>query len=443
MKNKNIFLQFYNTILAVATVFIFIFGIALPLMAQPIHGHPQKASYANPTEWPTISAQGHWVPSDNPPTDALGHTHVDLHCPFAAEVSIAFICDFSLKLFHVAGEIKAFRSEFISNMVFDNDSTIQVNNEGVLNKPLKGDKQGLVIWTGHLTIDPNVDQGHPAPPRGWFAVPFGALTFFDNGDTMLTRLWFGFYSVKNPSAPETEGFPFLASRVDATSARHPEIVWGTDLVDYYNHIPLLPIEQPWFFTLGTAAYGGKDLPPTTVEMRADLDLHMNIPGRILHSITGSGDINPIGWSFDPVVLGSGKHKVAFIRTQPDQDDLVASLLVFDIPVGTSIPPVMVTVPSVVGQLINQAVTTLANAKLSVGSITTTDNTAPIDQVISQSPISGTSALQGSVVNLVKSTGPVSTADWINITPTFQKLEVVGQPTRYRICEAVNICKEIQ
>jgi beta-lactam-binding protein with PASTA domain len=68
-------------------------------------------------------------------------------------------------------------------------------------------------------------------------------------------------------------------------------------------------------------------------------------------------------------------------------------------------PQMVTVPNVEG-LTDAATTAIVGAKLTVGTVTQqTSNTVAAGNVISQDPASGSSAAQGSPVNLVISSGP--------------------------------------
>src|SRR6202040_2840384 len=68
-------------------------------------------------------------------------------------------------------------------------------------------------------------------------------------------------------------------------------------------------------------------------------------------------------------------------------------------------PQIVTVPNVEG-LTDAATTAIAGAKLTVGTVTQqTSNTVAAGKIINQDPASGSSAAQGSPVNLVISSGP--------------------------------------
>src|ERR1700724_78406 len=69
-------------------------------------------------------------------------------------------------------------------------------------------------------------------------------------------------------------------------------------------------------------------------------------------------------------------------------------------------PQMVTVPNVEGLTQDAATTAITAAKLTVGIVTSqTSNTVATGKVISQDPASGSSAAQGSQVNLIISSGP--------------------------------------
>ena len=69
-------------------------------------------------------------------------------------------------------------------------------------------------------------------------------------------------------------------------------------------------------------------------------------------------------------------------------------------------PPMVTVPNVVGLTQAAATTAITEAKLTLGNVTQQNsNTVATGNVISQDPASGSSAAEGSPVNLVISSGP--------------------------------------
>ncbi len=78
----------------------------------------------------------------------------------------------------------------------------------------------------------------------------------------------------------------------------------------------------------------------------------------------------------------------------------------DLVVSLGSAPVMLSVPNLVGQTQVAATTAITTAGLTVGTVTSqSSDTVPSGAVISQSPLSGASVLQGTTVNLIVSTGP--------------------------------------
>jgi hypothetical protein len=291
-----------------------------------------------------------------------------------------------------------------------------------------GDPNGEVAFTGHLTLDPFLVSVHGAPPKGWFCAIFNVITLYANGDSTIPNLFFPLFSMKNPEAPETPSYPLVASHVTVASSRRPEVQWGVTLVDVGKFLPLAPIAQPWEpFLIGTAGYGGVDLPPATYEQRADLDFHHGEVGRLISGVTQSGDINrPL--LLDPSVLGSGAHRIALIRTQPDRDELAGSLLVFKMEVADGIPPDSTMVPNVIGQSLDVATQMLTDAELSAA-VTVQTGPPPVNQVLSQAPGGGTVVLKDSTVALVVSNGMAPVDEW---RPVNEPIIVEAKGTQRRL-----------
>jgi hypothetical protein len=84
-------------------------------------------------------------------------------------------------------------------------------------------------------------------------------------------------------------------------------------------------------------------------------------------------------------------------------------------------PANVTVPNVVGDTQAAATTAIQGAGLVVGTVTTaSSSTVPSGEVISESPVAGTSVSAGSAVNLVVSSGAAATsAAYIGLDTTTQ------------------------
>lgn len=408
--------------------------------AQTIHGHPQKSSYTNISEWPIISSQCHWNPATTLTDAVTGHTHVDVQAPIYSEINQPLRVPFTIKIFHTDGEVIASldRQDLVTKIEWDDTNSI-------VPPKMLGDPTGLKIFTGHITYDPRINHGgYKFPDRGWYSPKFEVLTNFKNGSVTSQFIRLPFYSILNPTALESDLAPVLSSGCYPHSLGVEE--WGNNYVELDNLLPLLPINQYWKLLLGAASYGGRNLGDGLFEQRVDLDLHNNIFGRLLSSQKESDfkstDRAP---NLDPIIIGQGSHKMAFIWIKPrlNNKETVSTLLVVDVVVGSIQPPIQVLVPDVIGQSINSALLSLTSAKLTIGSINVVNNNDQIDQVISQNPVSGTSVPQGTAVNLIKSAGPAQTFNWVNITPTFQKFEVPGQPTKYRICEDATAtkCKE--
>lgn len=404
-----------------------------------IQGHPQKSSYADPSEWPDISCQNHW----NELNKLISHSHFDVKAPIYSHISDLLKLQFAIKLFQFDGE--AFfvldSQELVTKIEWD--ETGSETSPRLIGDP---SSHALKQWTGHLTIDPHRNVGgHGFPLRGWYSPQIQVDLKFNSGATITQLFRLPFYSMLDPTAPDgsLSGAPLLIASGYPHSSATDE--WGTNYVEVDNYLPLLPINADWPLIVGTASYGGRNIGEGFFEHRYDLDLHNDNHGILLslqyeNSFT-SANRAPL---LSPGIMGPGNHKTALMWSKPtlDEVEMVTALLVINTPVGDSVSPTSTIVPNVVGQSINSAVSILASSKLSIGSITSVVDNNPINQVISQSPVDGTTVLQGSVVNLVKSSGPASTGTPEIFTPIFKKLVVAGQPTKYYICESEDSCKEI-
>lgn len=424
-------------------------------MSLKLHGHPQKEFYIDPSEWIRFSVQGHWAPGENPVKPSatppiifdisqgmlgnsiLSHTHFDLTSPIYAEVAEAFVCDFSILLFHTTGKaiFELQYQEGIKNIFW--------NSTGSSVPPLMiGNPNGIAEWTGKITLDPTI-KTRWYTLHGWWSPLISVTTLFDNKDINNIRVIVPFFSMLNPSAPETQGSPTLSARTAPVSSRHPTISWGDNLVETSQYIPIAPIDKTWSNFMITAGYGAKGLPPANFQQRADLDLHNHVGGILIKNIVQDSDINT-NVEFNPVQLGTGTHKMALLRNQLSLDSLetVNTLLVFNVKVGNAPPPAVVTIPNVNGLEVSIARTALTSIGLVIGSQTSTNNVASKGIVISQKPIAGESVPIGTSVDLVVSLGPLVTEEWRLVIPEFQQLFIDGVPQeRYRICTLI-VCKEI-
>jgi len=321
--------------------------------AQVIHDHPQKAFYASPAEYPKRDSQGHWKPSNAvlPPADQIvqalkdgtfvpttGHTHVMLQCPQYAEwpAGMTVRCEFMVMLFRTAGRNVDFYAGTASGAhaakeIFWDETQSSQRPETI------GDPTGLKMWHGHFLVDPD-----PAVQHGSVLVVASTFTMFDNGDVQRVAGGVELWSMLDPTAPiDGSQFRFTFAHSIPDSPRRPDVNFGTNQIDIQGLLPIAPISAPWTFPVGVLRYGfdpGDPLPAPTFQVRADIDLHHDIPGRIIQQVDDPKDGTQIFVTLDPAVLGPGTHKIALVFIQPDGGLEEASTLeTFDVTVGDSVP----------------------------------------------------------------------------------------------------------
>jgi hypothetical protein len=308
-------------------------ALAASVQAQIIHNAPQGVTaYANASEWPFLSGQCHWAPSNSPvlegnPNPTLGHTHVEVSAPIWAELGAQTVTiPITVRLFHTAGRIINVWAEHSNDVVWDATGTTDLPD-------MVGDPEGLKTWTGHVTYDPLLDKhdGYgPAPVHGWFGLRFFARTRFDNGDLMAyTLLTVPIYSTINPLAPErvvggAEGIDLRASCTPFTERDTPAGSNGSGISQVRDQsLPILaPISSPMLVQSATYNYGRNGLPPSTYQLVLDADLHMNVPGTLLvqsdinrdDAGTSNADtIDPsmVAASKSPMGFAPGEHRLSF------------------------------------------------------------------------------------------------------------------------------------
>src|SRR5712672_3854511 len=116
---------------------------------QVLHNHPQLSFYNSPSDWPFISAQCHWSPSDAVVPNGsgmLGHTHVEATAPIWSETdSNPITVSFQIQLFHLSGRVISVEGELISKIIWD--------FTGTETPPIMiGDPMGVKVFTGHVTF---------------------------------------------------------------------------------------------------------------------------------------------------------------------------------------------------------------------------------------------------------------------------------------------------
>lgn len=311
-----------------AAVFVLVASAA---SAQPIHGHPQKAFYASPAEYPVVPAQGHWMLGG-----VMSHAHVEPRCPYLAEGKTGdqFTCTFTIVTFlggvHVDALYAGIHKGNAVPIVWDATGSETM-------PPIDGEAGKVKTWTGHFTATIPVNA-----TRWWFFTAKIAGSFSDGTDfTDEAMVPFWADQEYTGTDPFTYHLPTISSRFRVRSRVHPEggaTSYGETSVETADLIPLAPISVPWTIKVSTYSYGGVGLGPSVSEARRDLDLHNGIPGVELWSVNQVDDLIGVSLTFDPVA-GEGAHKYAVLRTVPLTDEMHTALLVFSVIVDPKAPPV--------------------------------------------------------------------------------------------------------
>jgi hypothetical protein len=378
-----------NKLLRTLTLIAFLFPAAA--QAQTLHNHTQLASYPNQDAWLQGSAQGHWfIEGDiNTPGD-FAHVHVDFKGPYLGEFQTGDVitCPFTILLHRFPGRVRTVEAGWHSL----NDGVITWDVTGNSTQPeMVGNPTGDVSWTGHFTVTMT------SRIFEWWPLQITVKTDFDNGDGLQVEHLMSVWS-KNPLpvGDALQSFkPFLGSRVAVFSAAKPEAQYGTLTVEYTEpQFPLLPFDQTYPLNMQFYSYTQHNMTePMTNQVRADLDLHHNVPGQILFSLTTLED-HGMTFELNPALLGEGTHKLALMRTEPNDDEAAAALYVASVKIGPGVPPPTCQDPTA----------------LNFG--------GPLPCVY-------------------------PTEEWVPITPTFQQQKVNGVlQNNYKICTPTG-CKVIQ
>jgi hypothetical protein len=321
-------------------------------MSLKLHGHPQLLTYPDQTQWIKPSFQGHFgrgADGNNPITS--GHVHVEPLFPCYAEIGAGSIeVPFTLQLHHFHGQIRGFFGEHIQKVVWEQTGTTTM-------PAMVGDPEGDLLWNGVATYDitraSNGDDRFVAKAPGWGYSRFSARAYFgevpnDNWRADVAG-WVPFYSIINPQLPEVPSQPggsrgILSTRVDYSSPISGPSGFGTLVNEIQDFMPVQPISAPWLSKYNGYNYTGS-LPTTgAFEQRRDVDFHHGNPGitEALVLADRQGVARTI--TLDPLALGNGLHKEAFIWRQtagnadPAQIEHVWSLLTFPVTAGASTPP---------------------------------------------------------------------------------------------------------
>jgi hypothetical protein len=333
--------------------------LPVSLAAQTIHGHPQKAAYASPAEWPIVSTQCHWTPKLAPvPLGSMlsQHIHVDPQFPLYSEQAGGKITGtVTVKAFHFAGQIDGnVYGELVDSVVWADTGTSTA-------PVMIGDPAGLKQWVVTVTIDPFKPGQGPTSfgtPGWWFAdhgwswarIMFRAR--FDDGAKIDANQWLPFWSTKDETKPvrlvRSGAGPILESECDVFSATDSP-KFGNNLTEYDDYIPIAPLaptDPQWKVPVSYYSYQSDTFLPTgSIDQIDNPDFHHGIVGTSTMHLDGL--VGLLGGMFVPTTfdpsrpsLGPGTHNVmqGWTQTFPPTGEQMSVLSVLQITVGDVISP---------------------------------------------------------------------------------------------------------
>lgn len=232
--------------------------IGLAAQSVPIHSHPQKLAYLSEAERFPLDAQCQWREEPVPLgiiDPAWQHTHIQLWPFLYQEIDNNLIrIPFAIMLRNTKGTaiIDLERQELVVKIEWDDIGESR-------HRELQGNPQGIVMWHGHITIDPQVDHGgHKFTPHGWYSPQFEVITFYNSGANVLQLVRLPFYSVQDLNVSTSNDlYPSLVASCYPHTAGITE--WGTNYVEAETFLPLLPISTLWSPIVTSAAYGGNEI----------------------------------------------------------------------------------------------------------------------------------------------------------------------------------------
>jgi len=320
------------------TVWLLFLGLlSAPCAAQPfvIHEDPQKAIYADPSEFVDPDLQCHWrAPGIGFMPGMPAHTHAKLKCPDYAEIGgWPFTCDLTITLFNTTGQINAGNITGPANAKVVMDTAY----------PLVGDA-GVKVFTGKVTYN-LADSGLKV--HGWQPIGLRTVTDYTNRDILVQGVDRPVYSVVDLTAPESppgDGTG-IRTRVSCqiTDASDPEDLghdrWQANRLEFLQILPVLgPVTPGTSWTLLPLAYNyaaTTGLPPGTFEERLDADLHNGIPGTLLLSSTHGDQVSILDKFSVPDGVPDGPHTllIRWNRQNMGGDKELDSLVKFNVTVG--------------------------------------------------------------------------------------------------------------
>lgn len=310
---------------------ILIWMVLVPTRAQEplyrIHDHPEKAQYNSSGEFVPFEPQVHFLDSNF--GGMLAHEHPLCHCPLDAEITGPFTVRLENKLFMTSGQLdpNGFLIPGATKIVFDDSGTSLPLNR-------RGNPTGLKTDWATVTIDP---WAAGWPLHGWVAQMFRVAVFFDDGSFGVVEGYWSFYSMLDPTAPETNVSPspyghFMGVRAIYHPSSGENL--ATQAEEYRTRLPLVPMTGTWCGVRANYTYGsssqGQLAPGRTLD-RLDARLHDGVPGTVTFDQTvsstnpdpGSGPFfdeqNP--FCLDPSQFADGPHTLLTGWEQPTRSDI--------------------------------------------------------------------------------------------------------------------------
>lgn len=317
----------------------------LAVLAQPV-----PTTNVIPDSWAEvgdryISLQAHWSnaalqivdPTDGSLTYApprMRHTHFEvpkqiLYCEINGPIRFPF----RMIAFQTDGYVDVRKGV---GLYGENVVNVEWDDPGVASAGrFYGDPtdMGLVIKTGHMTIDPTKPTGwsakYNAPPHGWYAEQIYVRTYYPDKTALDLKAFLPLYSMINPSVSPTipkdpryidATDPWRGLQVFSTPMYGPtlaqENAWGANSVRF--DLDMLPtfgtLVAPYApRPVASSTYGGGVFEPggLTMDFRIGENLHMGIAGTFLAQKALAkccGDFLKV--TFDPA-RGTGDLKFTF------------------------------------------------------------------------------------------------------------------------------------
>jgi hypothetical protein len=339
------------------------------------------AVYNTPADWPLPkSLQCHWGRATLAPAAPIlspavfdplrvgvGHTHIEVHFPYDAEISGPFDFDFTVVLFHSDATITNVRGIYVRNIVWDDTGSSTPPN-------MTGTADQVQTWHAKATFDPFMtgpgatdgDGSFVMPQHGFFSLRMTSQTHYANGHEMDNWTAEPLYSVIDPSAPPAPESQY-SRETGVLCEPHNDFdhagreAWGFSASEVRELLPNGPISEPWSLA-ATRMFGGITgytyanqgffTAPLHEQLRMDPNFHGGVTGTLLQDVVfaPNGAANVVflnDATIDPRGLTIGVHKwMALWSAQTDKDDLAAfqaddttvALVTVPFTVGTVTPP---------------------------------------------------------------------------------------------------------